>query len=76
MNSTILHLIKKNNTLRMKIERSSSPSEYLRNKYKGLRSRIKQMLRESRLSYMMKICECGNSKRLWSCFIWTSHLKI
>ena len=26
------------------------------------------MVRKSRLDYMMKICECGDPKRFWSCF--------
>ena len=72
MNSTILHLIKKKNSLRMRIKRSSSPSDYLRlrNQFKSLRSTIKRMLRDSRLEYMNKICANRdyNPKRFWSFF--------
>ncbi|CAB4037892.1 Hypothetical predicted protein [Paramuricea clavata] len=70
MNSKILHLIKKKNSLRMKIKRSSSPSDYLRDQFKSLRSTIKRMLRDSRLEYMNKICanRDHNPKRFWSFF--------
>jgi hypothetical protein len=70
MNNTILHLIKMKNSLRMKIKRSSSPSEYLKNKFKSLCSTIKKMLRDSCLKYMNTICaSCDhNPKRFWSFF--------
>ena len=57
MNNTILDLIKKK-------------SEYLRNKFKNLRSKVKWMLRESRLEYLNKICHNRdqNPKRFWSFF--------
>ena len=68
MSSTIMHLIEKKNSLRMRIKRSSSPSNYLRNKFKHLRSTVKKMLRDGRLKYMNKICTDRdyNPKRFWS----------
>ena len=70
MNNTILDLIKKKNSLRKRIKRNGSPSEYLRNKFKNLRSEVKRMLRESRLEYLNKICDNRdqNPKRFWSFF--------
>ena len=70
MNSTILHLIKKKNTLRTRIKRSSSPSDYVKIKYKNLRAKIKHMLRDSRVEYLNKICanRYNNPKRFWSFF--------
>ena len=70
MNNTILDLIKKKNSLRNRIKRNGSPSEYLRNKFKNLRSKVKRMLRESRLEYLNKICDYRdqNPKRFWSFF--------
>ena len=70
MSSTIMHLIRKKNTLRMRIKRSSSPSDYLRNKFKHLRSTVKKILRDGRLKYMNKICTDRdyNLKRFWSFF--------
>ena len=70
MNSTILHLIKKKNTLRTRIKRSRSPSNYVKVKYKNLRAKIKHMLRDSRVEYLNKICanRYNNPKRFWSFF--------
>ena len=70
MNNTILDLIKKKNSLRKRIKRNGSPSEYLRNKFKNLRSKVKRMLRESRPEYLNKICHNRdqNPKRFWSFF--------
>ena len=70
MNSTILHLIKKKNTLRTRIKRSRSPSNYVKVKYKNLRTKIKHMLRDSRAEYLNKICanRHNNPKRFWSFF--------
>ena len=70
MNSTILHLIKKKNTLRTRIKRSRSPSNYVKVKYKNLRAKIKHMLRNSRVEYLNKICanRYNNPKRFWSFF--------
>ncbi|CAB4041282.1 Hypothetical predicted protein, partial [Paramuricea clavata] len=41
MNSTILHNIKKKNSLRLRIKKSPTPTEYLLEKFKTLRSSIK-----------------------------------
>ena len=67
INNTIIHLIKKN-TLRTRIKRSRSPSDYLKAKFKSLRAKIKHMLRDSRVEYLNKICASryNNPKRFWS----------
>ena len=67
MDSTILHL---KNTLRTRIKRSRSPSNYVKVKYKNLGAKIKHMLRNSRVEYLNKICanRHNNPKRFWSFF--------
>ena len=68
--NTILYLIKKKNTLRKRIKKSTFQSEHLITKFKDLRSRIKRMLRDNRLEYMNRICASheNNPKRFWSYF--------
>ena len=68
MNSEILHNIKKKNSIRMRIKRSCSPSQHLKERFRGIRRKIKQMLRESRLKYINSICSSRgkNPKRFWS----------
>ena len=56
MNSTTLHNIKKKNSLRRRIKKSPTPTEYLVEKFKTLRSSIKRMLRTSRSKYLDSIC--------------------
>ncbi|XP_028406787.1 uncharacterized protein LOC114529229 [Dendronephthya gigantea] len=70
MNNTILHLIKKKNTLRMKIKKSCFPSDHLKTKSKSLHTTIKQMLRDNRLEYLNSICASRNynPKHFWSFF--------
>ncbi|CAB3994226.1 Hypothetical predicted protein [Paramuricea clavata] len=70
MNSTILHNIKKKNSLRLRIKKSPTPTEYLLEKFKTLRSSIKSMLRNSRSKYFDSICSSRglNPKRFWSLF--------
>ena len=70
MNNTILVLIKKKSSLTNRIKRNGSPTEYLRNTFKNLRSKVKRMLRESRLEHLNKICDYRdqNPKRFWSFF--------
>ena len=70
MNSTILHNIKKKNSLRHRIKKSPTPTEYLVEKFKTLRSSIKRMLRTSRSKYLDSICSSRgvNPKRFWSLF--------
>jgi hypothetical protein len=70
MNSTILHSIKKKNSLRLRIKKSHTPPEYLVEKFKTLRSSIKRMLRNSRSKYFDSICSSRglNPKRFWSLF--------
>ena len=43
MNSEILHNIKKKNSIRMRIKRSCSPSQHLKERFRGIRRKIKQM---------------------------------
>ena len=52
----------------MKMKRSSSPTNYLINKFKSLRSNIKRMLRNAGIEYINEICANRDfsSKRLWS----------
>ena len=40
----------------MRIKRSCSPSQHLKERFRGIRRKIKQMLRESRLKYINSIC--------------------
>jgi thiamine kinase-like enzyme len=70
MNSTILHYIKKKNSIRTRIKRSCHPSEHLKHRFRELRRTIKRMLRESRLDYINSICASRepNPKRFWSFF--------
>ena len=70
MNSTILHNIKKKNSLPLRIKKSHTPTEYLVEKFKTLRSSIKRMLRNSRSKYFDSICSSRglNPKRFWSLF--------
>ena len=70
VNSLILHNIKKKNSLRKKIKRSSSPSEHVKKRFRDLRANIKRMLRESRKEYINSICTSRehNPKRFWSFF--------
>ena len=70
MNSTMLHNIKKKNSLSLRINKSSSPTEYLVEKFRTLRSSIKRMLRDSRSIYLNSICSSRalNPKRFWSLF--------
>ena len=70
VNSLILHNIKKKNSLRKKIKRSSSLSEHVKKRFRDLRANIKRMLRESRKEYINSICTSRehNPKRFWSFF--------
>ena len=56
--------------MRKRIKKSVSQSEHLINKFKDLRTKIKRMLRDSRLEYMNRICTSkeSNTKRFWSYF--------
>ncbi|CAB4039189.1 Hypothetical predicted protein, partial [Paramuricea clavata] len=67
-NSTILHYIKKKNSIRTRIKRSCPPSEHLKHRFRELRRTIKRVLRESRLDYINSICASRkpNPKRFWS----------
>ena len=56
MNGDILHNTKKKNSIRMRMKRSRLPSQNLKDRFRGIRRKIKQMLRESRLNYINAIC--------------------
>ena len=78
MNNTILHLIKKKNTLRSKIKISGFPSNHLKTKFKCLRAKIKHMLRDSCVEYLNRICAShyNNPKWFWSFFKLKSKVSI
>ena len=66
IDSNILNLIKKKNSVRQKLK--SHPNEGLRDKFKSLRAQVKKLLRESRDHFYDSI-DTGfrfNPKRLWS----------
>ena len=52
------------------MKRSRLPSQNLKDKFRDIRRKIKQMLRESRLNYINSICSVReqNPKRFWSFF--------
>ncbi|XP_028419259.1 uncharacterized protein LOC114545074, partial [Dendronephthya gigantea] len=70
MNSTILHYIKKKNSIRIWIKRSCHPSDHIKKSFRELRTTIKRMLRDGRLDYINSICSSReyNPKRFWSFF--------
>ena len=70
MNGEIIHNIKKKNSIRMRMKRSRLPSQNLKDRFRDIRRKIKQMLRESRLNYINSICSVRgqNPKRFWSFF--------
>ena len=66
IDSNILNLIKKKNSVRQKLK--SHPNAGLRDKFKSLRAQVKKLLRESRDHFYDSI-DTGfrfNPKRLWS----------
>jgi hypothetical protein len=72
MNSTILHYIKKKNSIRTRIKRSRHQSEHLKQKIsRASHYTIKRMLRTwSCLDYINSVCASRehNPKRFWSFF--------
>ena len=66
IDSNILNVIKKNNSVRQKLK--SHPNAGLKNKFKSLRAQVKKLLRESRDHFHDSV-DTGfrfNPKRLWS----------
>ena len=66
IDSNILNLIKKKNSVRQKLK--SHPNARLKDKFKSLRAQVKKLLRESRDHFCGSI-DTGfrfNPKRLWS----------
>ena len=66
INSEILNIIKKKETVRKKLKKSSS--SYLKEKYRQLHKQTKQMLRESRDQYLASVEADykSNPKRFWT----------
>ena len=66
IDGTILNLIKKKNSVRQKMKKS--PTNYLKEKFKALRSKIKHMLRERRNEFFgsLESKKNTNPKRFWS----------
>lgn len=66
INGPVLDLIKKKETIRQKLK--SSPTNYMREKFKRLRSEIKRMLREGRDLFFgsLEADLKNNPKRFWS----------
>ena len=56
MNSEILHLIKKKNSVPQRLIKCKSQSEGMKKKFKDLRKTIKKMLNESRANYFNSLC--------------------
>ena len=66
IDSSILKLIKKKNSVRQKLK--SHPNAGLRDKFKSLRAQVKKLLRES-LDHFYDFIDTGfrfNPKHLWS----------
>jgi chaperonin cofactor prefoldin len=78
MNSTILHNIKKKNSIRLRIKKSPTPTQYLQEKFKTLRSSIKSMLHNNHSKYFDSICSSRglNPKRFWSLFKFNNKTRI
>ena len=72
INSTILHKIKKKESIRLKLK--INPTSYLKDKHRILRSEIKKLLRESCENYFGSINKNfkDNPKRFWSALKQTS----
>ena len=66
----ILHNIKKKNSIGIRMKRSRLPSQNLKDRFRDIPRKIKQMLCESRLNYINSICSVReqNSKRFWPFF--------
>ena len=66
INGSILHQIKKKETIRRKLK--ANPTLHLQEKYRKMRSEVKPLLRESRENFFSSINDsfANNPKRFWS----------